>query len=219
MPNMADSKLQIGMKDLMRQDKEIDDDKVDPLSKVVKLRFTRKQYEAFRDACKIFEIISADDGFPAFVKKALDSDIKTPTIARQFVNPIVNAPTKIPVKIPRAQSDGPKKQTYFTAPIQVTDKCELLYGHVKDDIDLKNDPDTGITCLTDVRVMVNRYFTTQNLKTEHGVVIDNFMRNLAPEAVDHHKDVLQRIGGKYVIPKGNKKIMAGIVNEVAFGHF
>lgn len=209
------------MNDLILLNKEIEAEELEQhsSSKVVKLRFTRKQFETFRDACKILEIVSADEGFPEFVKKALGADIKVPTIARQFVNPIVDAPTRIPLNIPRAQSQGPKKETYFTAPIEVTDKCELLYSHVKDDVDLKNDINTGTTCLTDVRVMVGRYFSARELKTEDGVVLDDFILDLAPEAVDHNKDILRRIGGKYVIPKGDKKIMAGIVNEVAFGSF
>jgi hypothetical protein len=210
-----------GMNDLILQNKDIDTEGAEQhgTSKVVKLRFTRKQFESFRDACKIFEIVSADEGFPEFVKKALGADIRVPTIARQFVNPIVDAPTKIPLKIPRAQSDGPKKETYFTQPIEVTDKCELLFGHVRDDVDLRNDISTGTTCLTDVRVMVGKYFSTRDLKTDDGVVIDDFMRDLAPDAISNNQDVLQRINGKYVIPRGDKKIMAGIVNEVAFGTF
>lgn len=213
--------MKSGMNDLMLLNKEIETEEVEQhsSSKVVKLRFTRKQFEAFRDACKIMEIVSADEGFPEFVKTALGADIRIPTIARQFVNPIIDAPTKIPVKIPRAQSLGPKKTTYFTAPIEVTDKCELLYSHVKDDVDLKNDISTGTTCLTDVRVMVGRYFSTRELKTDDGVVLDEFISKLAPEAISHNKDNLRRIDGKYVIPKGDKKTMAGIVNEVAFGSF
>src|SRR4051812_36614210 len=112
------SKLTSGMSDLLLQSKSIEaeDQGSQQSSKVVKLRFTRKQYESFRDACKIMEIVSAEPGFTDFVKKALDADIKLPTITRQFVNPIVDAPTRIPIKIPRAPSSGPPKETYFTAP-------------------------------------------------------------------------------------------------------
>lgn len=213
--------MKSGLNDLMLLNKEIETEEVEQQSsaKVVKLRFTRKQFEAFRDACKIMEIVSEDEGFHEFLKKALGADIRIPTIARQFVTPIIDAPTRIPVKIPRAQSSGPKKETYFTAPIEVTDKCELLYTHVKDDVDLRNDVSTGTTCLTDVRIMVGKYFSTKELKTEDGVILDDFIRDLAPEAISHHKGNLKRIGGKYVIPKGDKKTMAGIVNEVAFGSF
>ena len=189
-------------------------------TKVVKLRFTRKQYEAFRDGCKILEIVAADEGFPEYVKKALGSDIRISTIAKQFVNPILEAPMRIPVKIPKPQSSGPKRETYFTAPIDATDKCVRLYDHVADDAELKhNVKDESKTSVTDVRVMVGKYISTRNLRTEDGVVIDDFLRELVPEAIKNNKDIFKKINGKNVIPKGDKKIMTSIVNEVAFGSF
>lgn len=209
------------MNDLLLLNKEIEAEELQQSStKVVKLRFTRKQYEAFRDACKIMEIVASDSEFPDFVKKALGADIKIPTIARQFVNPIIEAPTKIPVKIPRALSSAPKRETYFTAPIEATDKCVQLYSKVEDEVELrKNIRDESTTCVTDVRVMVGRYFSIMDLKTEDGIIVDDFIRELVPEAISHNRDNLRRIDGKYVIPKGDKKVMASIINEVSFGTF
>ena len=210
-----------GMDSLLLSEKKIETETHDKNTKIVKLRFTRKQYETFRDACKIFELVSADKGFNDFVQKALDADIKVPTITRHFIKPIVDAPTMIPMKIPKstAQSNEPKRQTYFTAPIDVTQKCTKLYSHVKDNVSLKHDMKDGKTCLTDVRVMVGKYFSTKNLKTEDGVILDDFILDLASESINSHNDVLQRINGAYVIPKGDRKVMSGIVNEVAFGTF
>lgn len=211
-----------GMTDMLMLNKEIEAEEAElhGSSKVVKLRFTRKQYETFRDACKIFEVIVADEGFPEYVKKALGADIRIPTIARQFVNPILEAPMKIPVKIPRPQSSGPKRETYFTAPIEATDKCLRLYSSVEDDVELKQDIKIdGLTSVTDVRVMVGKYISTRELRTEDGVVIDDFLKELVPDTISNNNDIFKRIGGKYVIPKGDKKVMSGIVNEVAFGSF
>lgn len=210
-----------GMNDMLLLDKEIETEDVGPQgsSKAVKLRFTRKQYDAFRDACKILELVASDEGFPEYVKGVLGADIRVPTIARQFVNPILEAPTRIPVKIPRP-STGPKRETYFTAPIEVTDKCARLYGQVAEDVELKKDiKGENITSVTDVRVMVGKYVSIKNLRTEDGVVIDDFLRKLVPEAIDNCKDILKRVNGKYVIPKGDKKVMSSMVNEVAFGSF
>lgn len=213
--------LKSGMNDLLLLNKEIETDAAEQRNtKVVKLRFTRKQFDTFRDACKILEVIASDEEFPDFVKKALGADIKVPTIARQFINPILDAPTRIPVKIPRAQTSGPKKETYFTAPIEATDKCKKLYSHVADDVELKQDiKGEGMTCVTDVRVMVGRYFSIKSLKTEEGVVLDDFIRGLVPEAISYNRNTIQRIKGNYVIPKGDRKVMASIVNEVAMGTF
>ncbi len=210
------------MNDLMLTEKHIESEEVEQQrsAKVVKLRFTGKQFNSFRDACKIMEVISADKDFPEFVKKALGADVKVSTIARQFVNPIIEAPLKIPVKIPRAQASGEKKVTYFTAPIEATDKCAKLYAEVADDVELRQDiKGEGLTCVTDVRVMVSRYFSTANLKTDDGIVLDDFIKKLVPDAISHNRDNLRRIGGNYVVPKGDKKVMASIINEVAFGTF
>lgn len=208
-----------GMNSLLLTSKEIETDAQSTNTKVVKLRFTRKQYNTFRDACKILELVSAYEGFAECVSKALDADIKTQTITRQFVNPIIEAPTKIPMKIPRAQSDGPKRETYFTAPIDVTNKCKKLHSKIKKDVNLRHNIADGKTCVTDVRVMVSKYFSTHNLKTDDGAMLDDFILNLVPESIKNNKDILQRINGKYVIPKGDKKVMSGILNEVAFGSF
>lgn len=211
-----------GMSDMLMLNKEIEAEEagLHSSSKVVKLRFTRKQYDAFRDACKIFELVAADEGFSEHVKKALGADIRTSTIAKQFVNPILEAPMRIPIKIPKPQSSGPKRETYFTAPIDATDKCVRLYAHVAEDVELKqNVKDENTTSVTDVRVMVGKYISTRNLRTEDGVVIDDFLRELVPDAINNNKDIFKRIDGKYVIPKGDKKVMSSIVNEVAFGSF
>ena len=172
---------------------------------------------AFRDACKILEVLSNDADFPDFVKKALDADIKVPTIARQFIGPILEAPTRIPVKIPRAQSSGEKRETYFTAPIKVSEKCASLYSKVASEMEPRHDiTGEGITCVTDVRVMVGKYFSMHELKTDDGIILDDFIRKLVPDSISNNKDILRRINGKYVIPKGDKKVIASIVNEVAF---
>lgn len=211
--------LKSGLNDLLLSNKQIEEEhELHSSSKVVKLRFTRRQYEAFRDACKVLEIVSSHEEFDGFVKKALSADIKVQTISRQFINPILEAPLRIPIKITRRASEQ-KKVTYFTTPIDATDKCIKLYAEVADEVDLKQNVREGKTCLTDVRVMVGKYFTIKDLKTDEGVVLDDFICDLAPEAVNYNKDNLLRIKGKYVIQKGDRKVMAGIVNEIAFGSF
>ena len=98
----------------------------------------------------------------------------------------------------RPQSSGPKRETYFTAPIDATDKCVQLYAHVADDVKLKQDiKENSLTSVTDVRVMISKYILTRNLRTEDGVALNDFLKELVPETVSN--DVLKRIGGKYVI--------------------
>ena len=99
------------MTEVMSMNKEIDtdDQDVQESTRVVKLRFTRKQYQAFRDACKIFEVVSTDSKFIDFVKSVLGADVKVPTINKQFVQPILEAPVRIPIKIPRVAKAGEQR--------------------------------------------------------------------------------------------------------------
>lgn len=219
-------KLKSGMKTLLAMNKEIEADEKEEKksSKVVKLRFTRKQYQVFRDACKILEIIASEEGFTDFVKKALGADVKTPTIARQFVNPIVEAPMRIPVKIPRAvDNTKPRKESYFTAPTEATEKAMRLYSQVADEVEgllrynLQYD---SSTCVTDVRVMLSKYFASKGLKNENGTVLDEFIRDLAPGSIDANKERIIFIKGDHVVPKDDTtKVVTSIINEVTFDKF
>lgn len=215
------SKLTKGISELMSMNKVIDTDDQDThdSTKVVKLRFTRKQYQTFRDACKIFEVISEDKQFPEFVKSVLGADVKVSTINKQLVQPILDAPVRIPLKLPRAVKAGEqKKDSYFTAPTEATDKCLQLYDAVKsDDLKLRQSIQDGTTCVTDVRVMVSRYISVMDLRGEQGVTLDEFLCKLASKSVHEHSDQLHRVGRHLVIPKGNRKVMTSIVNEITFG--
>ena len=42
-----------------------------------------------------------DSKFIDFVKSVLGTDVKVPTINKQFVKPILEAPVRIPIKVPR----------------------------------------------------------------------------------------------------------------------
>ena len=218
---MPASKLMSGITEVMSMNKEIDmdDQDVQESTRVVKLRFTRKQYQAFRDACKIFEVVSKDSKFVDFVKSVLGADVKVPTINKQFVQPILEAPVRIPIKIPRVAKAGEqKRESYFTAPTAAIDKCLQLYSKVKDEeVDLKQNIREGITCVTDVRVMMSRYISIENLRNEHGIVLDDFICKLVPKSLHENSDQLHRIDGRLVIPKGNRKVMTTIVNEITFG--
>lgn len=219
---MPASKQMSGLTAIMPMKKEVDTDDPDEQqsTKVVKLRFTRKQYQAFRDACKILEIVSLDAGFNDFVKSALGADVKAASINKQFVQPILEAPMRIPIKLPRAtKADGQKKESYFTSATEATKECLKLYAKVENEgIDLKQDIREGLTCLTDVRVMMSKYIFAEGLRNEHGTVIDDFIRELAPKSLHENSEHIHRVGGKYVIPSSNRKVMSGIVNEVTFGH-
>jgi hypothetical protein len=210
-----------GLKTVMTMKKEIDDteDDTPTAKKVVKLRFTIKQYQAFRDACKVLEALAMDDEkFTNYVKTSLGSDLKTSTITKQFVQPIVDAPTKIPIKVPKA-SDGPKKQTYFTAPIPSTKKAFELYKKVSDVVQLRYDIKSDKqTCITDIRVMLSKYIIKNKLRNNNGIVLDGFLSKIAENSLRKFIDAgeIVKFEGKGLIPKGNRSVMTSLVNEVAF---
>lgn len=204
-----------GLRELMPLIKEIEEEQILDNKKIVKLRFTSRQYSAFRDACNIFDIISKDPGFVLLVKSALDADIKEPTIKKQLVDPIVSAPTKIPIKIPK-NVDTIRKDTYFTSATPLTESVKELYKHVSKGFDktlLKQNIDNNVTCVTDVRILLTRYIEIKNLKSDTGIQVDKFLRSIAPKTIAEFKDIL---GSKLVIPKGDRKVILGIINEITF---
>ena len=194
-------------------------------SKYVRLRFTRKQYEAFINACSILDVVSSHEDFNRFVQKALDADVKPRFIASQFVNPIVEAPTRIadPALKSSAKKSGDEnhipKITYFTKPIQPTDVCRELYSRVADSVDGEvkyNIIKSDTTCITDIRRMLSRYIANNELRHTEGTIYDNFLQTVAHNTFREHKHDLFRIEDTFVIPKGNRKIITDIVNEIAF---
>ena len=208
-----------GMKAMLSTFKEIEEEQIVDAKRIVKLRFTSKQYAAFRDACKVFELVSADPGFVPLVKSALGADIKEQTIHKQLVDPIVEAPTKIPIKIPKLIEQGKKRESYFTNPTPLTKKGLQLYKKVASTVDkekLRHDVDKKITCITDIRIMITKYIELHNLKAEIGTAIDNFLIGLAPETIRTNKDIMLRDKNVLYIPKGDRKIITGIVNEITF---
>lgn len=219
--HMPAHKLTSSLAEVLSMSKEIDTDDQDmqESTKVVKLRFTRKQYQAFRDACKILEAVAMDSKLNDFVKSALGADVKVSTINKQIVQPILEAPLRISMKVPRAAKEGEqKKESYFTMPVAATDQCLQLYSKVKNEgIVPKQDVLEGTTCVTDVRVMMSRYIFMENLRNEHGVMLDDFILELVPKSLHEHVDQLHRVDGDLVIPKGNRKVMTAIVNEITLG--
>ena len=214
--------LTSGMAAMMKQTPKIDMEEHEQpsKSKVVKLRFTNRQYEAFREACSAFEVMANDQNFPEFVKKVF-GDVKMSTIPGQLVNPIVDAPTRIPIKVRSARPEGqPAKESYFTAPTTATDSARQLFSKAAKHVEkgnLRQDINKGMTCITDIRILMSAYINENNLRVDDGVILDNFIFKLAPKVVQEYKNDLLRVENKYAIPKGNRKIMTAIINEITFG--
>ncbi len=214
--------LTSGMSAMMKQTPKIDTEEHEPQSKskVVKLRFTNRQYEAFREACSAFEVMANDPNFSEFVKKVF-GDIKMSTVPSQLVNPIVEAPTRIPIKVRSTRPAGqPAKESYFTQPTPATDSAKQLFSKAAKYVDkeaLRQDIPKGTTCITDIRILMSAYINENNLRVDDGVILDNFIFKLAPKVVQEYKSELLRVENKYAIPKGNRKIMTAIINEITFG--
>jgi hypothetical protein len=174
---------------------------------VVRLRFTRRQYETFKDACNIVEQLVADPAIKSTVKKLLNGA----TVDTNFTKPIIQAPTRIagkPKKVDtQATSVGSKeRETYFVKSRDVNRKVGSLWEFVKDEIPhdhLRFDQE-GETCISDVRIMISAYIKSQKLKQSNGVVVDDFLQMLAPDVL---KD-------KKIIPKEDKRTIMMVVNEV-----
>ncbi len=207
---------------MMKHAQIIDTEEHEPISqsKVIRLRFTKKQYETFRDACSAFGIMAADPDFPEFAKKVF-GDIKLSTLPNQLVNPIVDAPTRIPIKVRSSTTSGlPAKESYFTKPTPATDNAKKLFSQTSKYVDkesIRYDISKGTTCITDIRILISAYINENNLRVEEGVILDNFMFEIAPKIIKELMPDLLRVNKKYAIPKGNRKMITSIINEITFG--
>lgn len=177
---------------------------------VVRLRFTRRQYETFKDACNIVEQLVADPAIKSTVKKLLNGA----TVDTNFTKPIVQAPTRIAGKSKKADvhpaanhvGEPRVRETYFVKSRDVNRKVGSLWEFVKDEIPhdhLRFDQESE-TCISDIRIMISTYIKSQKLKQSNGVVVDDFLHMLAPDIL---KD-------KKVIPKEDKRTIMMVVNEV-----
>ena len=210
-----------GLRDILPLKKHIELEELvkSNTSKYVKLRFTRKQYDAFRSACGIFEVISDHPEFNSFVQLALNADVKPRIVAHQLTNPITSAPTKI-VDSALKVSNNPPKVTYFTAPIEPTDMCKQLYSRIADggSINTKYDIlESNKTCITDIRLMLGKYIVIKHLKTDKGTIVNEFLQSIAHNTFNSTKQLLLHIDNEYVIPRNDKRIVIQMVNEIAVG--
>lgn len=210
----------IGFKDF--KDKqiifELNEFDQDVSSKYVKLRFTPKQYAAWREACNMFNIISKHEGFNDFIIQAINSDveIRVQSIAKQLVEPIVNAPTKIILQQSRT---GESKVSYFTKPIPVTKEAKKLYDAVKKDIDktaFKHDIESGMTCVTDIRKYLNKFIKDNKLDDNtYGIELSKQFISFAPKIIKANEKYFVTHDSKVYMPASLKmKIISGMINEI-----
>lgn len=200
---------------ILEKDDEISS--TDAASKVVKLRFTSKQYVAFRDACNIFQVIAEHEDFPQFVAKVMNSDvpIRPASIKKQLIVPIVSAPTRIIITQPR-KTDG---TSYFTKPVPVNKEAKKLFDTVKKDIDtttLKQDFTSGVTSVVDIKYFLKIYIQSNNLENNSfGIEVTKGLTAFAPNVIKQFDSLLIHNEGKSYIPKKNKmKIMSAYASDI-----
>lgn len=212
-----------GLSEFLKQSLIFESDPNDEVSsgstaKTVKLRFTVKQYVSFRDACNLFELLAKHPEFNDFVVKVINSDviIRPNTIQKQLVEPILSAPTKVMVKTQR-KSTG---TSYFTNPVPVTKEAKRLYDTVKNNIDkdsLKVNFESEKTCVTDIKLFVNKYIQINQLDSSNGIVLTKALVSFSPNTFKANNNDLIVQGGKSYIPKENKmKIISAMTSDILF---
>lgn len=186
-------------------------------SKVVKLRFTSKQYMALRDACNIFQVIAENENFPQFVAKVMNSEIpiRPASIKKQLITPIVTAPTKIIITQPRKAGNT----SYFTKPVPVSKEAKKLYDAVKKDIDtniLKQDFTSGVTSVVDIKYFLKIYIQKNDLENNSfGIEVTKGLTAFAPNAIKQLESVLLHNEDKSYIPQKNKmKMMSAYASDI-----
>jgi len=191
-------------------------------SKNIKLKFTKHQYQQYVTACNIFTCIADHPNFNDFIKSVLGNDIDIRSIRKQLVNPIIQstqkiANTEVKALFPKPQRATTNKNSYFTAPIPLTDTCNMLYNKVSQHLsfDLRHPIHEQVICVTDIRKILNVYFTKNNLKKPQGIEYDYFLQQITPNTFDNIKEQLITDKNILLIPKSNHKIIHAIVKELS----
>ena len=188
-----------------------------PTAKYVKLKFTQRQFETFQNACDVLSVVSDHEDFYKIVKEALESnDLRKEKILSQMVTPIISAPLKNMVKPAQKKQDEEAKTTHFTKSITANKACRVLYEklHPVVQASYKN-MEEGTTTITEIRTMVNKYVAANDLKTEEGIVVDDFLKSIAPATFQENEESLHYDGSTMIIPKGNRNILYKVAEEIS----
>ena len=189
-------------------------------SKYVKLRFTQRQFEAFKSACEILGVVSEHEEFYKIVKNALDvKNMPNAKIMSQMVAPIINSPLKEIVKSTKNKEPSmDKKITHFNKPITATRACRAIYDKLHPVVQaLYANMEEGMTSITEIRTMVNKYVAENDLKTEHGIVVDDFLKSIAPATFRENEKLLylDEDTMTMTIPKNDKSILYKVAEEIS----
>lgn len=196
-------------------------------SKYVKLKFTQRQFEAFKSACEILSVVSEHEEFYKIVKDALDvKSMQNAKIMSQMVMPIISSPQKEMVKSTKQKNASPAqgesevatKITHFNKPITVSRACRAIYDKLHpvaqaSYINMKE----GITSITEVRTMVNKYVAEKELKTEQGIVVDDFLKSIAPTTFRENEEslYLDEDNMTITIPKSDRSTLYKVAEEIS----
>lgn len=190
-------------------------------SKYVKLKFTQRQFEAFKSACEILSVVSEHEEFYKIVKNALEvKNMQNAKIMYQMVTPILSAPLKEVVKKNKDESDvTPTKITHFNKPIAVTEACKMIYEKLHPVMQaVYKNMEEGKTSITEIRTMVTKYVAENNLKTEQGIIVNDFLKSIAPETFNEDKadeKFMYLDDGKMIIPKSKQSILYKVAEEIS----
>lgn len=129
-------------------------------SKYVKLKFTQRQFVAFKSACEILSVVSEHEEFYRIIKDALDvKNMQNAKIMSQMVAPIISSPQKEMVKSTKTDEEvlASTKITHFNKPMTATRACRAIYDklHPVVQASYKN-MEEGITSITEIRTMVTK---------------------------------------------------------------
>lgn len=192
-------------------------------SKYVKLKFTQRQFEAFKSACEILSVVSEHEEFYKIVRDALDvKSMQNAKIMSQMVTPIISSPQKEMVKSTKsknaAEGEVATKITHFNKPITVSRACRAIYDKLHpvaqaSYINMKE----GITSITEVRTMVNKYVAEKELKTEQGIVVDDFLKSIAPTTFRENEEslYLDEDNMTITIPKSDRSTLYKVAEEIS----
>ena len=196
---------------------ETEGQKVRTTSKYVKLKFTQRQFEAFKSACEIFSVVSEHEEFYKIVKDALEvHNMQNAKIKSQMVTPIISAPLKEMIKSTKKDEEASTKMTHFNKPITATRACRAIYDKLHPVVQASyKKMEEGTTSITEIRTMVSKYVAENNLKTEKGIVVDDFLKSIAPATFRENEEFLYLDEDVMTIPKSDRSILYKVAEEIS----
>lgn len=187
-----------------------------PQRVAIRLKFTKKEFLDLQKTISALEYIFQDENITEYAMSKLSSsqeDFTKIYKSKNFLHPLKDIQSKIvvPKNSRGVSSDKTASSTYFTRPTSIRPKAIELFNKIQDNknLHLKYDQ-ISETCVSDIRNILNAYFSEYHLKEDMGIFFDDFLTEL----FDSIMLEIPKIDNRYYIPKGDRKLIFILIKSL-----